>query len=275
MPELPEVQTVLDGVVSSLGSLRLTGLYELYPGTVRLKGAGTKEAFPARLKKSRRRGKYIIMELDSGFALIIHLRMTGKLVWDKDVGEAHRHERAYFTVEKGNRLRFIDPRTFGKITLCPLDEVENHLPALGAEPLEEEFDAVYLQRRLKNRRIPIKTALMDQGIVAGIGNIYACEILYRAGINPDAISNGLKLAPLKRIVTETKAVLAEALLHNGTSVSDFRQVDDKQGGFQEFLRVYQKESCPQGHPVKRSKHGGRSTFHCPICQTKGRVNPAK
>ena len=111
MPELPEVQTVLDGVVSSLGSLRLTGLYDLYPGTV--KGANIEEAFPARLKNARRRGKYIIMELENGYALIIHLRMTGKLVWDKDEGEAHRHERAYFTVEKGNRLRFIDPRTFG------------------------------------------------------------------------------------------------------------------------------------------------------------------
>jgi len=266
MPELPEVQTVLNGVVASIGKHKIRSLECFYPGTVIRSPQLSKEPFPARLINHRRRGKYIILDLEGGHSLIIHLRMTGKLVWDKDSGPDHIHERACFHLEGSRRMRFIDPRTFGKIILCPTSEVDTYLPALGAEPLEAEFDAQYLQSRLKGRKMPIKNALLDQKVVAGLGNIYVCEVLYRAKLHPDTPCGEIKLPSLKRIVQHTKTILIEALANNGTSISDFRRVDDKQGGFQEFLRVYQKETCPLGHPIQRTKHAGRGTFFCAVCQ---------
>ena len=268
MPELPEVQTVLDGVVASIGKRKLNSLECFYPGTVIRSPQLTQDPLPARLANHRRRGKYIILDLEGGHNLVIHLRMTGKLVWDEDAGPCHIHERACFRLEGKRRMRFIDPRTFGKIILCPTSEVENYLPALGAEPLEAEFNPSYLKTRLQGRKMPIKSALLDQKVVAGLGNIYVCEVLFRAGIHPDTPSGQIKLPSLKNIVLHTKKVLKEALANNGTSISDFRRVDDKEGGFQEFLRVYQKQACPLGHPIQKSKHAGRGTFFCPVCQDK-------
>lgn len=270
MPELPEVQTVLDGVTKQLGSLKILALESYYPSTVRNYLTQDDVPFPARMISSIRRGKYMILNLESGYSLLIHLRMTGKLVWDKDVPPVHIHERAALMVENGYRLRFIDPRTFGKITLCHSSEVSAHLPSLGAEPLENGFNPSYLKEKLKNRSIPIKTALLDQSTIAGLGNIYVCEILYRAGLNPDTPAKQISEPRLKKIVNHTKDVLAEAITHNGTSISDFRRVDDKKGGFQDFLRVYQKQTCPKGHHIQKLKHGGRSTYYCPECQNNQR-----
>jgi len=268
MPELPEVQTVLDGVVASIGKRKLKSMECFYPGTV-IKSPNLKaKVFPAALLAHRRRGKYMILDLEGGHSLIVHLRMTGKLVWDKDSGPDHIHERACFRLEDKQRLRFIDPRTFGKIILCPSSEVESYLPNLGAEPLEDSFSASYLQARLAGRKLPVKNALLDQRIVAGLGNIYVCEILYRVGLHPDTPAGQIKLPMLRKIVSETRTVLKEALANNGTSISDFRRVDDKQGGFQEFLRVYQQDVCPLGHPIQKMKHSGRGTFFCPVCQQK-------
>ncbi len=266
MPELPEVQTVLSGVIQKLGSRQLLGLECYYPGTVIDKHDLRDQAFPAKLRQGYRRGKYMILELASGFALIIHLRMTGKLVWDEDDGEPKAHERAAIPVEGGFRLRFIDIRTFGKITLLPTLQVQEALPKLGAEPLQLGFGAAYLSDRIGKSKRPIKTALLDQSVVAGLGNIYVCEILYEAGVDPFKPCNELDQEELTGIVAATKLILAQALMHNGTSISDFRRVDDKTGGFQNFLKVYQQESCPQGHEVQKVKQAGRSTYLCPICQ---------
>ncbi len=266
MPELPEVQTVLSGVIPKLGSKEILGLECYYPGTVIDKLSPQDQAFPARLRQGYRRGKYMILEMTSGFALIIHLRMTGKLVWDKDDGEPKAHERAAILVSGGHRLRFIDIRTFGKITLLPSARVHEALPKLGAEPLLQGFGAAYLSEQLAKSKRPIKTALLDQRVVAGLGNIYVCEILYEAGVNPFRPCNELDSEEFARIAAATKLILAQALMHNGTSISDFRRVDDKAGEFQNFLKVYQQESCPQGHEVKKVKQSGRSTYLCPVCQ---------
>ncbi|MGI6198908.1 MAG: DNA-formamidopyrimidine glycosylase [Candidatus Cloacimonadaceae bacterium] len=266
MPELPEVQTVLGGVIQKLGSKQITGLECYYPGTVINRLSPQDQPFPAKLRQGYRRGKYMILELTSGFALIIHLRMTGKLVWDKDDGEPKAHERAAILVSGGNRLRFIDIRTFGKITLLPGNQVHEALPNLGAEPLQQGFGAAYLSARLAKSKRPIKTALLDQSIVAGLGNIYVCEILYEAGVNPFKLCNQLNEEDFAKIAAATKLILAQALMHNGTSISDFRRVDDKAGSFQNFLKVYQKEHCPQGHEVQKIKQAGRSTYLCPVCQ---------
>jgi formamidopyrimidine-DNA glycosylase len=266
MPELPEVQTVLGGVIQKLGSKQLLGLQCYYPGTVIDKLSPQDKAFPAKLRQAYRRGKYMILELASGFALIIHLRMTGKLVWDEDDGEPKAHERAAILVEGGNRLRFIDIRTFGKITLLPSSQVHEALPKLGAEPLQQGFGAAYLSDKIGKSTRSIKTALLDQSVVAGLGNIYVCEILYEAGVDPFKPCNELSQKEIAKIVAATKLILAQALMHNGTSISDFRRVDDKAGGFQNFLKVYQQESCPQGHEVQKVKQAGRSTYLCPVCQ---------
>ncbi|NCU27151.1 bifunctional DNA-formamidopyrimidine glycosylase/DNA-(apurinic or apyrimidinic site) lyase, partial [Candidatus Nomurabacteria bacterium] len=209
---------------------------------------------------------YIIIHLENEHSIIVHLRMTGKLVWSGVGEEVSKHQRACFLLADEHKIPFIDPRTFGKITICRTENVSNYVTRLGAEPLETGFTAEYLQQKLSRKKSPIKTALLDQSTVAGLGNIYVCEILYRAKIRPDRDSASLSLSRLRVIVKQTKQVLAEALENNGTSISDFRRIDDKTGEFQNLLRVYQKKSCPLGHQIENIRIAGRSSFFCPVCQ---------
>ncbi len=268
MPELPEVQTVLNGLEARTQNSIFTGLSCIYPGTVISDPACKATIFPARITGYERRGKYLILHLSTDHSIIVHLRMTGKLVFeDRGLPDAaYKHLRAYFTLENGTRILFIDIRTFGKITLCKTENLERFITRLGPEPLSLSFDAKYLHLALKNKKSPIKNALLDQRIVAGLGNIYVCEILYRAGIRPDTRASDILCKQLNKIVLHTKEVLLEALAHNGTSISDFRRVDDKSGEFQNFLRAYQKKLCPHGHEILRVKLAGRSSFYCPKCQ---------
>jgi formamidopyrimidine-DNA glycosylase len=266
MPELPEVETVLRGLQAQLRDTPICDLKSYYPGTVIYDPDVHQPAFPARVTEYQRRGKYMILHLEQQNALIIHLRMTGKLIYTRGKHEEAKHIRAEFGLTDGCSIIFNDIRTFGKIILCPESKIGSYLAELGAEPLTKAFDAAYLQGKLQKKTSPIKTALLDQSIVAGLGNIYVCEILYRARIHPETPAKAIPLTALKSIVKHTKEVLTEAIAHNGTSVSDFRQIDDKTGEFQNFLMVYQKESCPAGHAILRIKQAGRSTFYCPLCQ---------
>lgn len=266
MPELPEVQTVLDGVAKALADKSITGLECYYSGTVIIDPELGRDPFPAKLRQAQRRGKYMILHLDSGVCMIIHLRMTGKLVYEPQPDEPHKHERARILLATGDALRFIDPRTFGKITLVDTALVEKYLPALGPEPFSEDFSPSYLKSVLYGRKAPIKNLLLDQSIVAGLGNIYVCELLFRSGIRPQRHGAGISEKEQHDIVKYTREVLAEALAVGGTSISDYRRIDDKTGEFQHFLQVYQKQECPLGHAVKNLKLGGRSSFYCPDCQ---------
>jgi formamidopyrimidine-DNA glycosylase len=266
MPELPEVETVLRGVLSELLDKEIEGLDCLYPGTVIIDPQAGKKPFPARVVSGERRGKYLLLHLSGGHTLIIHLRMTGKLVQSKHLQESSKHERACFRLRGGAKLHFIDIRTFGKIIICRTGNVSQYLPSLGAEPLSEDFTVEYLHKVLHGKKTPVKNALLDQSIIAGLGNIYVCEILYRSKVDPETSAGNLTDKQLRSVVKHTKTVLSEAIANNGTSISDFRRIDDKTGEFQNFLRVYQKETCPKGHPIKRIKQGGRSTFYCPVCQ---------
>ncbi len=266
MPELPEVQTVLDGVARELEGREIRGLDCFYPGTVVKDPELPEKVFPAKFLSQQRRGKYMILHLERGISVIIHLRMTGKLLTDKAMAGESVHERACFLLSGREKLHFIDIRTFGKIVLCKTANLGRFMPELGIEPLSDEFDGAWLRERLKGRKTPIKNALLDQKLIAGLGNIYACEILHRAKVHPATPAGNLTPPRLKRIATETRAVLMEAIAMNGTSISDFRRVDDKTGQFQNFLRVYQKESCPLGHKIEKIKQGGRGTFFCPVCQ---------
>ena len=266
MPELPEVQTVLDGVTGVLEGKILSGLECYYPGTVIIDPLLDHDPFPARLAKAERRGKYMILHLDSSACIIIHLRMTGKLVYEPQPDEPHKHERARILLTSDDALRFIDIRTFGKITLLDSCNLAKYLPALGPEPLSKDYNPAYLKQAFKNRKAPVKNLLLDQRLVAGLGNIYVCELLFRSGIRPDRPGSSISAKELREIVKHTKEVLLEALAVGGTSISDYRQIDDKTGEFQHFLKVYQKRECPLGHALENLKLAGRSSFFCPECQ---------
>lgn len=266
MPELPEVETVLRGLRKKINGMPICQLDSLYNGTVIYDKDIVQPLFPAVVEQYERRGKYIILHLASKNALIIHLRMTGKLIYTEEDNEEAKHVRALLSLTGCARVLFNDIRTFGKIIVTPISNINNYLPDLGPEPLADEFDARYLQTALQRKSAPVKNVLLDQSVVAGLGNIYVCEILYRAKVSPLTAANALTEAKLKAIVKHTKEVISEAISKNGTSVSDYRQIDDKTGQFQNFLQVYQKESCPRGHQIKRIKQAGRSSFYCPVCQ---------
>ena len=266
MPELPEVQTVLEGLRKEIRGKEIQGLACYYPGTLIYDPELPENYLPAKVQATERRGKYILLHLSTAASLIIHLRMTGKLVSEKQLPASCAHERACIMLSGGHRLHFVDIRTFGKIILCRTDNISSFMPILGIEPLSADFGPAWLKENLKGRKTPIKNLLMDQSRIAGLGNIYANEILYRSHIDPATPSLLLKPAQLKRLAEQTRAVLTEAISANGTSISAFRRVDDKTGEFQHFLPIYQKELCPRGHAVRKIRQGGRSTFYCPVCQ---------
>ncbi|MDD4147541.1 MAG: bifunctional DNA-formamidopyrimidine glycosylase/DNA-(apurinic or apyrimidinic site) lyase, partial [Candidatus Cloacimonetes bacterium] len=163
-------------------------------------------------------------------------------------------------------IRFIDPRTFGKISLIKSTNLRYFMPELGVEPLSDDFSADYLQMMLAERNAPIKNLLLDQRLVAGLGNIYVCELLYMARVRPQRSGKSITKKELKLVVKHGKAVLEEALKVGGTSISDYRRIDDKTGEFQNYLQVYQKKECPKGHRLENIRLGGRSSFYCPVCQ---------
>lgn len=266
MPELPEVQTVLDGLSLALKDREIIGLEGYYPGTLIVDPHLPEGGFPAKLLQAVRRGKYMILHLDSGISLIIHLRMTGKLVYEAHPEDIHKHERARILLGGGDAIRFIDPRTFGKITLLDTENLAYFIPKLGPEPLSVEYNASYLYSAIHHRSAPIKNLLLDQALVAGLGNIYVCELLFRARIEPQRPGAKISKKEAALILKHTQDVLTEAIAVGGTSISDYRRIDDKTGEFQNFLRVYQKKECPLGHALANVRLGGRSSFYCPLCQ---------
>ncbi len=266
MPELPEVQSIINDLEKVLKGKIMQSVDCYYPGTVIADEPLKANPFPARVWDIKRRGKYIIITLEKDNALIIHLRMTGKLIYDNFCREPLKYERARIILEEGKVLHFMDIRTFGKIVICEQKNIHNYLPPLGLEPFSDNFTANALKEKLKGKKAPVKIVLMDQRIIAGLGNIYVCEILYRAGINPTKPAHKIKQKKIVEIIQRTREVLTEAINKGGTSISDYRRIDDKPGSFQNFLQVYKKQLCPLGHNILRLKQGGRSTFYCPICQ---------
>jgi formamidopyrimidine-DNA glycosylase len=267
MPELPEVETVVRGLRECILNKDIEGIESHYPGTVvNLTG---KKHLPSLgvINSIKRRGKYILIETADGFVILIHLRMTGKLVYDGLCGIEGKHARATIQLRGGNKLVFDDVRTFGKIKLFNKGDTIPDISGLGIEPLSYLFTTAYLKQKWGNRSAPVKSLMLQQDIIAGLGNIYACEILYRSNVHPLTSGKRLTSRQLESIVKETKQVLQEAIEMNGTSISDFRRVDEKSGEFQHFLRVYQKKECPELHTLEKMKIAGRSTYFCPICQS--------
>ncbi|HQU69761.1 MAG TPA: bifunctional DNA-formamidopyrimidine glycosylase/DNA-(apurinic or apyrimidinic site) lyase [Albidovulum sp.] len=282
MPELPEVETVrrgllpvMEGRVLLAADVRRPDLRFPLPGRMAERLSG------ARVLALRRRSKYILADLSTGETLLIHLGMSGRiLISGNTVGEFHhahpapaKHDHVVFEMEGGARITFNDARRFGAMDLMPTATAEAHwlLRDLGPEPLGNAFNEAYLAQRLKGRATPIKAALLDQRFVAGLGNIYVSEILYRAGIDPRRQAGKIAEARIASLVPLTRAVLSEAIEAGGSSLRDYRQADGELGYFQHSFRVYDREGQPCPTPgcdgsVRRIVQSGRSSFFCPSCQ---------
>jgi len=282
MPELPEVETVRRGLVPVLEGAQIAAVEVRRPDlrwplpermAERLKGQV--------VERLRRRSKYLLADLSSGETLIIHLGMSGRILISGDVpGVFHRdhvpqavHDHVVLDLASGVRVTYNDARRFGAMDLVATDAVETHwlLKSIGPEPLGNGFDETYLAAALKGRRTPVKTALLDQRIVAGLGNIYVCEALHRTGLHPKRHAGRIGAARLAGLVPVIRAVLIEAIDAGGSSLRDYRQTDGELGYFQHAFRVYDREGQPClkagcGGTVRRIVQSGRSSFYCPACQ---------
>ncbi len=282
MPELPEVETVrrglepaMTGAVIAKASVNRPDLRWPFPENMAGRLTGQK------VLGLRRRSKYILMDLASGETLLVHLGMSGRMTVSGDpLGQfAHnhpqteKHDHVVFDMDNGARVTFNDPRRFGAMDLLETATADAHklLCDIGPEPLGNDFNEDYLVEQLKSRKTPIKSALLDQKIVAGLGNIYVCEALYRAGISPKRHVNKISAPQIAALVPIIREVLSEAIEAGGSSLRDFRQADGELGYFQHSFDVYGREGEPCKTPdcdkvILRITQSGRSSFYCAQCQ---------
>tara|TARA_R110000782_G_scaffold117364_4_gene207763 strand:+ start:79701 stop:80516 length:816 start_codon:yes stop_codon:yes gene_type:complete len=270
MPELPEVETtvaglrsVLEGRVLSSVEPRRADLRLRFPPDLRQRMTG------ARVETLGRRAKYGLIGTDRGDMMIFHLGMSGR--WRVDPDEIGKHDHLVIGTDEGRRLALCDPRRFGFVELVREDALESYPPftRMGPEPLGDMFTGAALKAALTGKATPIKAALLDQRVVAGLGNIYVCEALHMAGIAPRAQAGKLSATRIARLVDAVKAVLTSAIAAGGSSLRDYARPDGELGYFSKQWRVYGREGepCPTcGANVLRRAEGGRSTFYCAACQ---------
>ena len=282
MPELPEVETVMRGLAPAMTGRRIevaaVNRPDLrWPLPLRM----AERLTGAVVKGLRRRSKYILADLSTGESLLIHLGMSGRmLVSGAALGAFHhdhpapaRHDHVVLNMEGGARVTFNDARRFGAMDLVPTERAEAHplLAGLGPEPFGNAFNEPYLVARLKGRGTPIKAALLDQRVIAGLGNIYVAEVLHRAGIHPARLAGRIAAPRVASLVPLVRSVLTEAIEAGGSSLRDHRQTSGELGYFQHTFRVYGREGLPCVTPgctgiVRRIVQSGRSSFFCPRCQ---------
>jgi formamidopyrimidine-DNA glycosylase len=280
MPELPEVETIKRDLDPMLVGRTITGVTVGWEGCVDRPSMATfcEQIVGHRIEGVGRRGKFLILSLSGGGALLVHLRMTGKLLISDPTAPWETHARLAFSLDDGNELRFVTVRKFARLYLVEApDEV---LGDLGPEPLGEGFDQQAFCRLFANRRGMIKPLLLDQRFLAGLGNIYVDEALFKAGIHPRRLSDSLTRDELDRLHEAIQAVLQEAIADRGTSRSDYIRPDGTQGAHQDKLLVSGKagEACHRcGTEIERIVVGGRGTYFCPRCQaasTEGACQPS-
>lgn len=269
MPELPEVETtvaglrqVLDGQQIVRAETRRDNLRWPFPADLRQRLTG------AKIIGLSRRAKYGLVHTDRDDIMIFHLGMSGRWRIDPETIEKHDH----FILEMGNgRIAALnDPRRFGSVDIMSSNQVDAYkaFVTMGPEPLSDDFTAQSLKSKLKGKSSIIKTALLDQRVVAGLGNIYVCEALYMSGILPSSKAGTISKARLEKLVASIKSVLTSAIEAGGSTLRDFAAPDGELGYFSNQWLVYgrEKESCAKGHVIKRCVDGGRSTFYCSKCQ---------
>ena len=272
MPELPEVETIRADLEQLLPGRRFSGAEVLWPGSIDRPAA---DALDAALRghtilRLDRRGKYLILHLDGDAALVVHLRMTGRLRW-REAGAPHeKHTRVLLFLDDGHELHFDDQRKFGRMYFVP-DEVGLMavLARVGPEPLVEAFTRPALKRMLAGRRSMLKPLLLNQGFLAGLGNIYVDEALWRARLHPLRRSDTLTAAEIARLHEGIVAALRQGIANRGTTLADYQDLAGVRGTNQEELFVFRREGqpCPRcGTPIEKVKIGGRATHFCPHCQ---------
>lgn len=271
MPELPEVETTLRGVAPHLAGRRVTEVI-VRQRSLRLPVPSTLDGITDdRFTGSWRRAKYLIFELERTGALLVHLGMSGSLRLAERGADFRKHDHVAITLDSGRQLRFHDPRRFGIFLHLPDGEAGSHplLKDLGPEPLGPEFSAVHLARACAGRNRGIKLVIMDHKTVVGVGNIYASEALFRAGIRPDTPAAKVSRFRIAKLVDGIRTVLTESIEQGGTTLRDFLHSHGEPGYFQQRLFVYGRngESCRKcGAVIRHAVIGQRSTYWCPRCQ---------
>ena len=282
MPELPEVETVCSGLRPAMEGniinkleLRRNDLRWPFPKDIADRTNGK------RVIGVRRRAKYILIDLSSDQTIIIHLGMSGRILIDTtnkgifnyNSNIFEKHDHVIFYMLNGTLITFNDARRFGAMDMAPTKALDQHwlLKRLGPEPLGNGLNAEYLSNRFKNKNTSIKTTLLNQLVVAGLGNIYVCEILFRSGVSPQKNTNKLEMKEIEKLVKFTRSVLIEAIEVGGSSLKDHRQTTGELGYFQHSFSVYGREGekCVNDNCqtiIKRVIQSGRSTFYCSKCQ---------
>jgi formamidopyrimidine-DNA glycosylase len=282
MPELPEVETIRRGLEPALSGARLERVLQRRPDLrFPLPDRFAERLTGAQVKRLGRRAKYLLAELDQGETWVTHLGMTGRFTVEKELAgrfahaapAAPAHEHLVFWTDRGVRIGFCDARRFGYMALVASDALETHpwFAGLGPEPLGNSFSAAHLEAEFDGRIQNVKATLLDQRVVAGLGNIYVCEALFRSKISPLTPAGQVGRAALDRLAGAVREVLGEAIEAGGSTLRDYADANGGQGYFQHSFRVYgrQGEACSRprcGGVVERTVQAGRSTFFCPKCQ---------
>ncbi len=277
MPELPEVETIRRELDREVGGRKVKTVEVTNNRSIRKHT--NKKQFISRLegvkmKSVTRKGKYLLVNLDSGDLLVVHLGMSGQLLRATPKEPMAKHTHVVFSFTQGPQIRFVDPRTFGELFVTTPDALTEEVPELahlGFDPVDEPVSWVDFGRMLMAHQIKLKAFLMDQSIIAGIGNIYSDEILWQAGLRYDRISNDLSTQEIRRLYRAVVETLHEAIKHGGSTLSDQQYVNlaGKPGSFQEFHEVYDREklACHRCRDViTKTKFQSRTTYFCPSCQ---------
>ena len=271
MPELPEVETVVRELSNEICGDSISSV-EIFRSNPIVQGdleKFQKQLIGKTFKHVFRRAKYLIFQLQPSGHMVAHMRMTGKFVVCDPIGIPSKYNRVWFHLSSGRLMIFDDVRCFGTLEVFEKLSDSKSLNKLGIEPFSEDLNVNYFISKVSSSKREVKSILLDQQIIAGLGNIYVSEILFRSKISPLRSSETISNKEWSQIIKNTQSVLEEAIENNGTTISDFRRVDDKTGKFQKFLKVYDKKEhpCPDcGIPIKRIVQQQRSTFYCPECQ---------
>ena len=273
MPELPEVETIVADLRPHLVGRTIVRCELAFPTIVR--HPEPEEFVDAvsgmRIESMSRRGKYIYLHLTGDVVLVVHLGMTGQLRIVDAAAPLEKHTHAVFFLDDGRQLRYRDPRRFGRLLAGTQDALltSKKMPRLGPEPIDPTFEAEELYRELRRRRAPLKAVLLDQKAIAGVGNIYADESLYRAGLRPTRVASTVSKRSARRLHESLRASLEMAIANRGSSVDTYRDAWGELGGQQEQLLVYGRAGEPCfncGRPLKSVRIAGRTTVYCPRCQ---------